>query len=91
MALTERGATSTFHLRAGETRWVILTNGTIPLQEQDAEEALRSTIATWERWLARGTYPGPYADVLRRSALVLKLLIFASSGAMVAAPTTSLP
>jgi GH15 family glucan-1,4-alpha-glucosidase len=91
MELTERGATSTFHVRAGETRWVILTNGTIPLQEQDADEALRSTIATWERWSAHGRYPGPYADVLRRSALVLKLLIFAPSGAMVAAPTTSLP
>jgi GH15 family glucan-1,4-alpha-glucosidase len=91
MRLAQGAATSTFRVRAGETRWVILTNGPNGLKEDAAEEALTSTVQTWNSWSARGTYPGPYADVLRRSALVLKLLIFSPTGAMVASPTTSLP
>jgi len=85
------GATATFRLAAGETRWLVLTHGSPPLGETAAECAIRSTLRAWERWSARGNYIAPYGDLLRRSALVLKLLIHAPTGAMVAAPTTSLP
>ncbi|GMA31510.1 hypothetical protein GCM10025875_15020 [Litorihabitans aurantiacus] len=49
------------------------------------------TIEAWERWSASCTYDGPFRDEVRRSALLLKQLIFAPTGAIAAAATTSLP
>ena len=61
------------------------------LQHPDPDAALRHTIQCWEEWSARTTYDGPWEGLVRRSALVLKLLTFEPTGAIVAAPTTSLP
>jgi len=84
-----------FRVRAGERRWVALTSGgaepvSAPTAEE-AEAALLRTLRWWEGWVHKGQYPGPYAPLLRRSAVTLKLLSYAPSGALVAAPTTSLP
>ncbi|MFI5289965.1 MAG: glycoside hydrolase family 15 protein, partial [Polyangia bacterium] len=52
---------------------------------------LASTIRWWENWVEGGTFGGPYREQVVRSALVLKLLTCAPTGAIIAAPTTSLP
>ena len=62
----------------------------IPLDEVDRR--LNETIEWWRAWIGKGEQDtGPYADAVQRSALVLKALTTAPTGAIVAAPTTSLP
>jgi GH15 family glucan-1,4-alpha-glucosidase len=58
---------------------------------EEAEEVFRDTVAFWRRWVARCTYTGRWREVVLRSALTLKLLSFEPTGAIVAAPTCSLP
>ncbi len=63
-----------------------------PHTAEEADEVLARTAHFWREWLADGTYPDhPWRKHLQRSALVLKGLTFMPTGALVAAPTTSLP
>ncbi|MFC8347267.1 glycoside hydrolase family 15 protein [Streptomyces sp. NPDC057280] len=57
----------------------------------EAEEQFGTTVAYWRRWLSQSKYRGRWREMVHRSALTLKLLTYAPTGAIVAAPTTSLP
>lgn len=101
VALSERGGTSLTggrRLRKGDALWFILSHGPArdaPRQlETDAGEAddeLERTVGYWRDWSRRCEYVGPHRDLVLRSALALKLLVFQPSGSLIAAPTTSLP
>jgi GH15 family glucan-1,4-alpha-glucosidase len=62
-----------------------------PYTERDTRAAFEATVAYWRRWLAHSRYRGRWREMVHRSALTLKLLTFAPTGALVAAATTSLP
>ena len=91
------GVSAEFALAEGESRVFILgeegAEGGAPVlpSERDAEELLRNTVKFWHDWLSACTYQGRWRDQVHRSALTLKLLTFQPTGAIIAAPTTSLP
>lgn len=58
---------------------------------EDVRASLRQSRQFWWTWTNRCTYRGPFQDHVIRSALVLKLMTYAPTGALIAAPTTSLP
>ena len=81
-------------MQKGETAFVALSwaEGRAPSSYEEAVFSLDQTAAHWRRWLGGGRFPDhPWRSYLQRSALTLKGLMYAPSGAMIAAATTSLP
>jgi GH15 family glucan-1,4-alpha-glucosidase len=88
------GVEGEFRLRAGENAGFELA-GKLPkvcgFGKQESDELFQATAEFWRRWLSKSTYRGRWRETVNRSALLLKLLIFEPTGAIVAAPTCSLP
>jgi len=91
------GVTGDIALDEGETAVFVLqqieggAGCGLPFTADQAERAFAETVGFWRRWLGRCSYTGRWREMVHRSALVLKLLTFEPSGAIVAAPTCSLP
>jgi GH15 family glucan-1,4-alpha-glucosidase len=82
-------------LSAGQARGIVLETG-----QPEAVRAIRvaevwqlfdETVRFWRSWLAHSTYKGRWRETLERSAITLKLMTYAPSGGIVAAPTAALP
>jgi GH15 family glucan-1,4-alpha-glucosidase len=85
-----------FVLHEGETATFLFHQikpgeGPIHYTEDSAHEHFKKTVDYWRHWISKCTYRGRWRDMVHRSALVLKLLTFEPTGAIVAAPTCSLP
>jgi GH15 family glucan-1,4-alpha-glucosidase len=87
-------AMAALKLREGEQAWFVARyddDEVRPIDHYQSEAKLKETVAYWDSWTARIQYSGRYRAVVERSALALKLMCFQPTGAIVAAPTTSLP
>jgi GH15 family glucan-1,4-alpha-glucosidase len=93
----EGAADANFALGAGERATFVLAHlqrGEGPgeiLSDVGFEELLQSTLDYWRRWLSNSTYQGRWREIVHRSVLVLKLMVYDPTGALVASPTMGLP
>ncbi|MEU7702516.1 glycoside hydrolase family 15 protein [Streptomyces sp. NPDC039028] len=92
-----RDVRGTVTLRHGETAGIVLETcapegaAPEPITEEALEAALEETRLFWHGWMRRCRYRGRWQSMVNRSAITLKLLIYAPSGAPIAAPTMGLP
>ncbi|HEY2116453.1 MAG TPA: glycoside hydrolase family 15 protein [Candidatus Angelobacter sp.] len=82
----KRGETLEFSLSYAEESPAVL-----PALGERVRTSIERSVQWWQQWAARSKYEGPYREMVMRSALALKLLAYAPSGAVLAAATTSLP
>ena len=87
-------ATAHFEIEKGEERWLVLRyddDDIHPVDRYESGRKLDNTAEFWQKWSSKVRYKGPFRGMVKRSALALKLLTHAETGALIAAPTTSLP
>jgi GH15 family glucan-1,4-alpha-glucosidase len=87
-------ATAQFEMEKGGDRWLVLRyddDDIHPVDRYESARKLDDTAEFWQKWSSKVRYKGPFRNMVKRSALALKLLTHAETGAMIAAPTTSLP
>jgi GH15 family glucan-1,4-alpha-glucosidase len=87
------GMRNSLELSSGERLHLILRWGKSLVGHSyiPAEDVLAATLDSWRRWMRQFAYDGPEEPLVRRSAITLKLLDYTQNGAIVAAPTSSLP
>jgi GH15 family glucan-1,4-alpha-glucosidase len=90
------GVRATFELTEGDSQTFVLERVAQdhicrPYPERETAASFEATVAYWRRWVSQSRYKGRWREMVLRSALTLKLLTYAPTGALVAAPTTSLP
>jgi GH15 family glucan-1,4-alpha-glucosidase len=91
------GVSAVFTLNEGQALSFVLRDvpegcEQIPFLAEDEElDQFHSTVGYWRRWLSRCTYRGRWREAVQRSAMALKLMTYAPTGAIVASPTCSLP
>jgi GH15 family glucan-1,4-alpha-glucosidase len=80
-------------LAEGDRTFIALSwGGSPPTSQDEADRDITATVGYWRDWLATGTFPDhPWRPYIERSALTLKGLSYAPTGAIMAASTTSLP
>ncbi|HEU0304092.1 MAG TPA: glycoside hydrolase family 15 protein [Gaiellaceae bacterium] len=90
---TADGVRAEFQLNQGESATFVLEESETPqaYSEDETRELFTGTTDYWARWIAHARYQGRWREIVRRSALTLKLLTYRPSGALIAAATTSLP
>jgi GH15 family glucan-1,4-alpha-glucosidase len=98
LAVGEDRVSGALSLEAGETEWFMLRCTGAEDAATDPEAALAATVDYWTDWAhdcedldGDCAFAGPWHDLVVRSSLALKLLTHAETGAIAAAPTTSLP
>lgn len=92
--VADRAAVATLVLEQGAEAWFVLTfdeDEVAPVASHEPADTLEATIRWWDAWSSRLRYEGPHRREVERSALALKLCCYEPTGAIVAAPTTSLP
>ncbi len=90
------GVAGMFCLKDGEAATFVLqrvADDFVPRHHphDETREMFDATVEYWRRWLSQSSYRGRWREMVHRSALTLKLLTYHPTGAIVAAPTTSLP
>jgi GH15 family glucan-1,4-alpha-glucosidase len=96
LSCVDRSLRGSAAIRAGERHYLSLAYskgdvGVFSPLKKEADGRLETTVQTWRGWCDRRNYDGPFTATVLRSALILKLLTHSPSGAIVAAPTASLP
>jgi GH15 family glucan-1,4-alpha-glucosidase len=96
MDITHSRVVANFLLKAGQRVIFSLSYSdqspaVLPELKVTAQHRMQNTISYWRDWVSKCQYTGVYGEQVKRSALTLKLLAHAPSGAIIAAPTTSLP